>query len=75
MHYQTGEKVEIGDCVLIEHGQTSGIVYLIHETIEDAQKWGLDEIGISIEAKPFGLVFWPVFDENDPIIFKKRVKD
>lgn len=74
MYYQTGEKIEIGDYVYIEHGRTLGVVYLIHETIEDANKWGLNEIGISIEAEPFGLVFWPIPEENDPVIFKKRAK-
>jgi len=72
MNYKTGEVVKIGDSVLIENGKTPGIVQAVIETENDMQEWGLDEKGISIESKPFGLVFWPASILEDPVIFKCR---
>ncbi|RCH34964.1 hypothetical protein CSC43_6151 [Pseudomonas aeruginosa] len=48
------------------------MVYAIIETPEDALNWGLDEAGISIEAEPFGLVFWPQSETEDPVRFISR---
>ncbi|HCE6863657.1 TPA: hypothetical protein NHP29_000199 [Pseudomonas aeruginosa] len=72
MKYLTGETVELGDLVLIESGKTLGVVYAIIETPEDALNWGLGEAGISIEAEPFGLVFWPQSETEDPVRFISR---
>jgi len=72
MRYKSGEVVELGDLVLIEKGKTPGRVHAIVESDADMKEWGLDEAGISIESKPFGLVFWPEAEVNDPVIFKNR---
>ncbi len=76
MRYVTGEIVEYGDLVQIESGRTYGIVYAIIQTAEDMRNWGVDEAGISIESKPFGLVFWPEAEREDPVIFiSRKTKD
>ncbi len=72
MNYKTGEKVEVGDSVLLERGKTSGTVYAVVETAEQMAEWGLEEFGVSIEAKPFGLVFWPDSEIEDPLVFIAR---
>ncbi|RYY80262.1 MAG: hypothetical protein EOO69_02400 [Moraxellaceae bacterium] len=72
MNYLTGEIIKIGDGVLIEHRKTIGTVVSIIELSEDMQNWGVDEQGVMIEAKPFGLVMWSHKDISDPLIFKNR---
>lgn len=72
MRYVTGEEVKVGDRVLIERGKTEGIVYSIVETDKQMQEWGVDEAGISIESAPFGLVFWPLSETEDPVVFRGR---
>lgn len=72
MKYLTGETVKIGDRVLIENGKTTGIVSSVVETVSQMQEWGVDEYGLSIESAPFGLVFWPLSEVEDPVIFKGR---
>lgn len=72
MKYLTGETVELGDLVLIESGRMPGVVYAIIESPEDSLNWGLDEAGISIESEPFGLVFWPQSETEDPVKFVSR---
>jgi len=74
MRYKTGESVEIGDLVLIERGRTPGVVYQIIDSKEKIIEWGLDEFGISISAAPFGLVFWPSSEVEDPVVFVGRKK-
>ena len=72
MKYATGEEVKVGDRVLIELGRTEGIVESVVETPKQMQELGVDEAGISIESAPFGLVFWPLSEVEDPVIFKER---
>jgi hypothetical protein len=72
MKYITGEEINIGDKVLIENGRTDGIVHAVVETFAQMQEWGVDEPGISIESAPFGLVFWPSSESEEPVIFKAR---
>ena len=72
MRYLTGEKIEIDDIVLIEHGQTIGKIYSIIETSLDMVNWGVEESGVIIEAEPFGLVMWNHETSSDPLIFKSR---
>jgi len=74
MKYITGEEIEIGDIVLIEHEKTIGIVSSIIETQQDMETWGVDIQGVMIEAEPFGLVLWDHRDIYDPIILKNRKK-
>ncbi|RYE58206.1 MAG: hypothetical protein EOP48_04080 [Sphingobacteriales bacterium] len=72
MNYLTGEKIEVGDEVLIEHEKTIGIVFSVIETSQDMQNWGVDEQGVIIKAEPFGLVMWSHKNINDPLIFRNR---
>jgi hypothetical protein len=74
MKYVTGEEVEVGDQVLIENGKTEGVVHAVVETLTQMQEWGVDEPGLSIKSAPFGLVFWPSSETEDPVIFKGRLE-
>lgn len=71
MEYSNGILAKIGDIVLIEKGKTKGVVEDIIDTKEKIQFWGVKEMGLMIKAKPFGLVFWAI-DDEDEIIFLKR---
>ena len=73
MKYLTGEEVKVGDRVFIENGKTSGVVHAVIETSAQMKEWGVDEPGISIEAEPFGLVYWPSSEIDDPVIFDGRL--
>ena len=57
MNYSTGEVVEIGDSVTLEHGKTPGVVQVVIETPQQIEEWALDEPGIMVEAESFGWVF------------------
>ncbi len=72
MNYLTGEAVEIDDHVLIEHGMTPGIVEHIIESAKDMEEWNLDEQGVLLKSPPFGSVFWPIGEKDDPVIFVSR---
>lgn len=74
MRYKTGELVKVGDSVLIEKRKTEGVVHAIVESQNQMFEWGVDEAGISIKSEPFGLVFWPASEAEDPVIFIERVK-
>lgn len=71
MRYRSGERIEVGDSVLIESGKTFGIVLEIVESRLDLGTWNVDESGIMIESKPFGLVFWPE-SEIDSVAYVSR---
>ena len=68
MKYRNGDNIKIGDHVLIENKKTVGLVDDIIDTKEKMEYWGVDEKGVMIKSKPFGLVFWPINDINDPVI-------
>jgi len=72
MNYSSGETVEIGDSVTLEHGKTPGVVCAVIESPQQINEWALDEPGIMIEAEPFGLVFWPASETYDPVVFIAR---
>ena len=72
MNYRTGEPVKIGDSVSLEHGKTAGIVHALIESAEQIREWSLSEPGVMVESEPFGLVFWPSSEANDPLIFIAR---
>jgi hypothetical protein len=72
MNYSSGETVEKGDSVTLEHGKTPGVVYAVIESPQQINEWNLDEPGIMIEAEPFGLVFWPASETYDPVVFIAR---
>ena len=72
MFYQSGEKVFIGDNVLIERGATSGVVVQIVESEKDIVAWQVTEPGLLIKSAPFGSVYWPINDKSDPILYVSR---
>lgn len=72
MNYLSGEEVVTGDLVFIENGKTKGTIHSVIETKEQMEKWGLDEPGVMIESEPFGLVFWPQSEVDDPVVFSNR---
>lgn len=72
MNYSSGETVEIGDSVTLEHGKTPGVVYAVIESLQQINEWAVDESGIMIEAEPFGLVFWPASEIYGPVVFIAR---
>lgn len=55
-----GNHIKIGDSVLFENGQTSGVVTGILESALDLKTWAVEAKGIMIESKPFGMLFLPV---------------
>lgn len=64
MNYKSGEIAELFDRVVIEKGTKPGIVHAIVETPEDMKQWGVEEQGLLLESKPFGIVFWPASEES-----------
>jgi hypothetical protein len=72
MKYQSGEDIQVGDFVLIEFGKTEGVVKTIIDSIEMAREFNLEETGLLLESEPFGLVFWPMTETEDPVVFLSR---
>ena len=72
MKYLTGKEISVGDEVLIENGKTSGVIETIIETQKEMEQWNVEETGVLIKAAPFGLVFWPQSNNDDPVVFKKN---
>lgn len=72
MNYSSGERIQIGDNVLIENGRTPGIVEQIIESEKDLEVWNVEEKGVLVLSKPFGAVFWPIGEKDDPAIFVSR---
>jgi hypothetical protein len=72
MRYASGEHAEPGDCVMLEHGRTKGVVQVVIATPEQMAEWGVGEPGLLLESEPFGLVFWPESEPYDPVIFVSR---
>ena len=66
--YPNGEKIHIGDKVLIEFGRTPGVVAAVIESEDEQAHFSVEEPGVMIESAPFGLVFWPAAMKDDPII-------
>ena len=72
MIYQSGQFVELGDRVVVENGKTPGIVHAIIETKEQMKQWSVDEIGLLLESKPCGLLFWP--ESEGPAVLVCRLE-
>ena len=72
MNYLSGEQIKIGDSVLIERGHTPGVVEYIVETAQDMNNWNLKEKGVLLKSTPFGSVFWPMEEKDDPVAFVSR---
>jgi len=72
MNYLSGEIIQVGDNVLIEQQKTAGVVEFIVETDKDMKEWNINEQGILLKSEPFGSVFWPFEEKNDPVVFVSR---
>ena len=72
MNYLSGEEIQKGDNVLIENRRTPGVVEDIIETDEEMREWNLDEKGVLLASEPFGSVFWPLEEKDDPVVFISR---
>jgi hypothetical protein len=70
--YADGTPIAVGDRVLIEHGRTPGIVEHVIVQDEDVSLWDVGEPGLMLLSEPFGRVFWPLGDEQDPVRFVDR---
>ena len=68
MRYSCKEEIKIGDTVAIENGKTIGVIEEIIDNNKQKEYWDVDEYGILINSKPFGLVFYP-YDCIDEINF------
>jgi hypothetical protein len=72
MEYATGVEIKVGDLVLIENSKTEGVVHSVVQTDVEMHDWNVDEAGVLIKSAPFGLVFWPLSETEDPVVFKNR---
>ena len=72
MNYSSGEEICVGDNVLIERGKTPGVVEYLIDSEQDQSSWNLNERGVLIKAAPFGSVFWPIEENDDPVVFVGR---
>lgn len=72
--YQDGTAIQVEDQVLIEHGQTPGVVTEVIESSSSQRQWNVTEPGVMLKSPPFGLVFWPVslFDADPPLLVSRR---
>ena len=57
--YADGSSIKVGDSVLLENGQTLGVVELIVLTPPEMQAIGVDEPGVMLRSPPYGLVYLP----------------
>lgn len=74
MKYKSGKTVKLFDRVVIENGKKPGIVHAIIETQADMQQWGVNEIGLMLESKPLGMIFWPETEEP-AVLFCRFILD
>ncbi len=72
LQYKTGEVIKEGDQVLIENEKTAAIVDKVIDSREVADEFGVNEFGVLLTAAPFGSVFWPESEDNDPLVFVAR---
>jgi hypothetical protein len=74
MKYISGDTVQKGDRVLIEHGRTPGRVTAVVESSAEMAQCNVEEPGLMIESAPFGLVFWPT-SSPDAVVLAGRATD
>lgn len=72
--YPDGTGANVGDNVSLSHDTDRGVVRHVLDTIELAESWNLDEIGLMIESTATGLTFYPIHSlDRDEIQFISRV--
>jgi len=68
--YANGSPIQVGDSVLLEHGQTPGTVELVVLTSPEMEAIGVKERGVMLLASPFGRVYLPEWSlQSDPLQF------
>jgi hypothetical protein len=73
--YQDGSAVLIGDNVLFDEGQTSGVVDLVVNTEEEVKAFKVAEVGVLLKSTPSGLVYLTrKWLKEDPLRFVSRAK-
>jgi hypothetical protein len=72
--YRDGTEARVGDKVSLSHGNDTGVVSEAIESAEKKYQWNIEETGLMIESKAYGLTFYQirsgVLDED--IIFLSR---
>lgn len=68
--YADGSSIKVGDSVLLDNGQTPGVVELVVLTAAEMQAIGVDEPGVMLRSPPFGLVYLPSWSlQEEPLQF------
>jgi hypothetical protein len=66
--YADGSPIQVGDSVLLEHGQTPGTVELVVLTMAEMEAIGVDEPGIMLLSPPFCRVYLPRWSlQSEPL--------
>ncbi|MBV6777917.1 hypothetical protein P2C08_10785 [Xanthomonas perforans] len=66
--YADGSPIQVGDSVLLEHGQTPGTVELVILTAAEMETIGTEEPGVMLLSPPFGRVYLPKwFLQREPL--------
>ncbi|MBB4597412.1 hypothetical protein FHR59_000457 [Xanthomonas arboricola] len=66
--YADGSPIQVGDSVLLEHGQTPGTVELVVLTQTEMETIGAEEPGVMLLSAPFGRVYLPKwFLQREPL--------
>lgn len=76
MKYFSEIEVHEGDIILVRHGgvDVTGVVLkIIKPNTEDADNWSVPEGGILIEEGDFGLSVTKSFQDDEDIVFVRRV--
>ena len=68
--YADGSPIQVGDYVLLEHGQTPGTVELVVLTPAEMETVGVEEPGVMLLSPPFGRVYLPKWSlQREPLQF------
>jgi hypothetical protein len=68
--YADGSPIQVGDSVLLEHGQTPGIVEFVVLTPAEMETIGVEEAGVMLLSPPFGRVYLPKCSlQHEPLQF------
>jgi hypothetical protein len=73
MVYKDGARIDVGDQVLFEHGQTPGEAEHVIESDEDMKYHGVEDSGVMLLSPPFGRVYWDEHAmDHDPLVLVRR---